>query len=185
MSSKQGAQTARGHGWALAAAGFAAGLMVLVAGLGSATVRAGQQPGGVVSPVAVVAADTVAVDAEPCMEDEPCFNPCTMGVNGLYPETDPRYYVPGPCDLSTKLPGDRFLVVEISGPGAVRPPVDVACDAGEYWAVVSVLVRNPDGSDVADSRVRRTTCVPAFPDQLRGEVGGALPGMFREAARHA
>jgi len=183
MSGKQGADALSVRAWGLAAAAFAAALLVFVAGMGSAVAGHGQGAGqGVaVSSVAVVA----TTSPEPCEEDEPCFNPCTMGVNGLYPESDPRYWIPGPCDLSTKLPGDRFLVAEVSGPGMVRPPVDVRCDAGEYWAVVSVFVRNPDGSDVAGSRVARTTCVPAYPDQLRGEVGGALPGMFREAAQHA
>jgi hypothetical protein len=110
-----------------------------------------------------------------------------MGVNGLYPEWDPRYYVPGPCDLSTKLPHGRFLVAEVSGPGAVRTPVGAVCDTvhGGYWARVSVFVRNADGSDVAGSLVERQSCVPAAPYSLDGQVSGLLPEMFREAARAA
>jgi hypothetical protein len=44
-------------------------------------------------------------------EDDPGFNPCTMGVDGRYAETDYRHWTPGPCTMATRLPyGARFTV---------------------------------------------------------------------------
>lgn len=53
---------------------------------------------------------TPVVQSRPA-EDDAAFNPCTMGVDGRFPESDVRHYTPGPCDLATVLPyGERFTV---------------------------------------------------------------------------
>jgi hypothetical protein len=44
-------------------------------------------------------------------EDDPAFNPCTMGVDHTYPVSDYRHWTPGPCTVATRLPyGVRFSV---------------------------------------------------------------------------
>jgi hypothetical protein len=91
-----------------------------------------------------------------CGEDEPCFNPCTMGVNGHYPETDPQYRVPGPCDLFTPLPYGRRFAVAVTPEAA--PPGVVCSPQGWGYMTVRVWVREADGRDVPHAEVSEAGC---------------------------
>lgn len=113
-----------------------------------------------------------------CAEDDPCFNPCTMGVDGRYADTDPRYLVPGPCDLSTVLPyGARF--------GLSVSPVEsdgVTCPATWVYVVVWVHVVTTDGA--VRGSVSASGCAPVS-DPLSAGVGAPeiRETLCRDAAR--
>lgn len=100
-----------------------------------------------------------------------------MGVDGRFPPTDPRHYVPGPCDLSATLPHGRFFRVEVS-------PTSYAVECGPGWAYsrVDVIVYESDGVSRVSS-VDALACVPNGEDALSDDVGGLLPGMYRQAAQ--
>lgn len=120
----------------------------------------------------------------PCEEDQPCWNPCTMGVNGLYPPSDPNHWVPGPCDLASQLPNGRRFVLEI---GRVDSVADPRCVSGQRdWVPTraTVWVSEPDGTRAAHTTVAAVeVCAP-----LEGgvpNVSGATPELFRTAGRSA
>lgn len=127
------------------------------------------------APVPVAVAAPVPEPAA-CSEEMPCFNPCTMGVNGHYPEDHVLYWVPGPCDLSTPLPyGARFRVTLAS-----LPTGSVACDPGLSPGRLDVAAVGPDG--VERSRDGVVVCAPAS-DPFSGAVALALPDLYRDVAR--
>lgn len=113
----------------------------------------------------------------PPAEDDPGFNPCTQGVDGTYPPEDPRYKIPGPCNLGTPLPyGARFRV-------ELRPWWPVTRDVCGGWApvTVAVMVVAPDGRSKGE-RVA-SGCAPAAAPLTDG-VGHPLlvADLYREAA---
>lgn len=124
---------------------------------------------------APTAVDTWPVIEDKCTEDDPCFNPCTMGVNGLYPETDARYQVPGPCDLYSPLPyGRRFAIM-------ITPeftPSGVVC-ASDGWGFtrIQVWVRESDGTNVSGAAVSEAGCA----DDPRTLLATVTPRLYRQA----
>jgi hypothetical protein len=112
-----------------------------------------------------------------CAEDEPCFNPCTMGVNGLYPPADARYLVPGPCDLYTPLPYGRRFAVTIT-PEAAPPGTVCAADARGFTRV-QVWVREANGANVRGTLVSETGCADG--DMPGAVLAQVTPRLYRQA----
>jgi hypothetical protein len=110
-----------------------------------------------------------------CEEDQPCWNPCTMGVNGTYLTTDPRHWVPGPCDQTTALPySGRFSLV------AVPFPIDgLVCPGGGTFMRVAVYVVTEGTNDV---RTEESTLGCARTGDPFADFGDVLPWMYRSAA---
>lgn len=109
-------------------------------------------------------------------EDDPRFNPCTMGVDGTYPETDPRHWTPGPCNLTTELPGGlRFQLV-----AEVVADSDATCADGKLFTAVTVLVVNPDASGDVRGWARAYGCARSGDPSL--DFGDVLPTLFHKAA---
>jgi hypothetical protein len=128
----------------------------------------------VASPVAVTVTATAAAPAATvCREDQACFNPCTMGVNGLYPEHDPRHWMAGPCDLNTVLPGGAWFRVETAvvetGDKCVRDYVPTR--------LTVKAVAAPDGETVLaeDSEV---TCMTMLEDNPLSKYDGDQPDLL-------
>jgi hypothetical protein len=125
----------------------------------------------------VTVVDTVpATEPVSCQEDDPCWNECEHGVNGFYPDHDPRYYIPGPCNLATELPYGQRFSLEFSH---VPAPSGDDCQEGHEVVAVTVTVVTPDGevSQVASDK----GCAPAD-NPLGGDVAGSLDSLFRQAA---
>lgn len=121
---------------------------------------------------------------KPCEEDEPCFNPCTMGVNGLYPVSDPRYLVPGPCGLDSELPHGRRFALEVSAAPTVADPACTPEARGRIPITVAIHVTEADGTAmmggttaVAEVCARLVNGVP--------DLSGTTPRLFYLAARTA
>lgn len=106
-------------------------------------------------------------------DDDPGFNPCTEGVDGTYPASDPRHWIPGPCNAGTALPfGGRF--------GAyVVPAQGWSCPAGYVAYTVTVYV---GAYGVALAPVSRVAC-GVVGDPFGGGVAEVLPEMYRASAR--
>jgi len=119
--------------------------------------------------------DAWPVIEDKCTEDDPCFNPCTMGVNGLYPETDARYAQPGPCDLYTPLPHGRRFAIMITPESA---PTGVVC-ASDGWGFtrVQVWVRESDGTNVSGAAVSEAGCA----DAPRALLATVTPRLYQQA----
>lgn len=151
-------------------------LVVALLGIGAAVSLANADTGAVVAQSVAAQSDTGTPDQE-CEDDSECWNPCTMGVNGEYPESVPDHYVPGPCRLDTVLPyGLRFQLV--------AQPVDgsaVRCAAGMSFMRVWVLVVNPGVSGEVRASERSQGC--ARPGDPFADFASVLPGMYRDAAR--
>lgn len=109
-------------------------------------------------------------------EDDERFNPCTMGVNGQYPETDSRHYVPGPCDLATVLPyGLRFQLI-----AETVTDSQVTCATGRVFTEIVVLAVDPDVSGAVYAESYGAGCA-AVGDPF-SDFGDVLPGMYVSAA---
>lgn len=119
---------------------------------------------------------------KPCDETDACFNPCTMGVDGTHPAHDPRYWIPGPCDMGSPLPHGRRFVLSIT-PADPAAVADLRCGPDQRaWLPVWVRVwqREADGSGVEGSAATATVCVPlvnGMPD-----LTAVTPGLFRAVA---
>lgn len=102
-------------------------------------------------------------------ESAACFNSCTMGVDGRYPDTDPRYSVPGPCDLSAALPNWATFRLDIA-------PATGRCGEGTTPTRITVSVVATDGTVLVTAVA--VTCAPA------GNPGDSdvIPALYRTAA---
>lgn len=152
-------------------------VLVLIASVANASVWSQGEP--VASPVVPVAqADGGTVAHKRCAEDDPCFNPCTMGVNGEYPATDPRYYVPGPCNITTPLPNGAVFQVAVE---PVEPVGGVVCASGQFFAQVTVMGVGQDNAGDVRSEAYGSGCA-RYGDPLASFVA-VLPGLYLDAAR--
>lgn len=111
-----------------------------------------------------------------CQEDDPCWNECEQGVNGFYPDHDPRYHIPGPCDLGTELPYGQRFALEVS---QVPAPLGKDCQEGNDVVAVTVTVVTP--SVGVTQSASDTGCAPAD-NPLGGDVAGSLDSLYRQAA---
>lgn len=129
-----------------------------------------------------VDASAVRISDVPCHEGDACWNPCTMGVDGRFPPTDPRYYVPGPCDLSTVLPYGRFFRAEVV-PAPLDPNAYV-CATTPGWSSSRVVVLVVESDGVREvSRAEEWACTPN--DDPWWAVESRLDRLARQAGLHA
>lgn len=151
---------------------------VLAGLLGSAIATTSRAHADTVTTTTTTVVETVSSDPgdSKISDDDVRFNPCTMGVNGEYPETDSRHYVPGPCDLSTVLPYDlRFQLV-----AEMVEDSQVTCAAGRAFTQIVVLVVDPDVSGAVYAEKYGYGC--ADMGDPFGDFSDVLPGMYVSAA---
>lgn len=131
-----------------------------VAGVASVSTRATVDVRSAGTVTSVPAAPVSAVPEE----DQPAFNPCTMGNTH-------------PCGLGTVLPGGAWFEVNVS---AVHPD-GVTCDQGQEPVHVAVLART-DVTDRVLAQESVTLCAEGTGPRMAPQVAEILPGMYRIVA---
>lgn len=125
--------------------------LLMVLGLGAASTRA-------------ATAATLAVSSGQSVpnEDEPGWNPCTMGDLG-------------PCDLDTILPGGGWFTVNVAD---VSGADGVACRDAMVPVRVTVAAVAGDGETVR-AHVAVLVCASRVAPPIAAEISALLPGLFR------
>lgn len=113
-------------------------------------------------------------------EEYPCWNSCTMGVDGRYPATDPRHYTPGPCGLSALLPYGRFFRTDVV-PDPNHPNASV-CDVTPGWSSSRLVVQVMEADGVREvTRAEGWACT--FDADPQEYVKSRMGALANEAAR--
>jgi hypothetical protein len=105
---------------------------------------------------------TVQADGSVPNEDEPGWNPCTMGNLG-------------PCDLSSILPGGGWLTVNVA---ELHDPQGITCEGTLVPVRVSVAAVTGDGETVR-AHAAVLVCASRVSPPIAPQVAELLPGLYR------